>query len=536
MATITVGNGKDQATIAAGISAGNTTDTIEIYASTSDGVRKYYENSIIPKADQILKSDTVGQRNTISNTSASQEIFDINNDCTVQDFEMYHADDGGRQGFQLSDVTVTLNISNCIYFCGARFIDLQSDGGSTVNVSNCICIGSNLFIAAGSAAGAVISVFHSAAIYCRTGESISGGSLIFKNCLFWYNNTDGNMINVTGDYNATTESSGVPGANSVYDLTINQARLVYYFETRFPIDFRNLDGGSSSLEDAGVQISTANGDAINVTLDMDGNTRSTTVPNIGPSETLLQISESVNAPTAPTLTAAVGDEQLVITIDGAAGATNEVFYRIKNTTDAGTSGGTRSGDGDITIASLINLTTYEIWAQSNTVSNQYSISSGSVFAEPSDGTGVGSTNFLSNAIILIRDKLKTNITDPISSIRPATEKFVMTSYPKRNVTYPIITVTDRGIIQPQRLGMASEGTVLTIDIEVRIWARNVVERDELTQQVYDYLRTNQLDATTGLSNSNLHDFSLQSAVNVEEGGEAGIQSKVCEYRFLLVIS
>ncbi len=151
-------------------------------------------------------------------------------------------------------------------------------------------------------------------------------------------------------------------------------------------------------------------------------------------------------------------------------------------------------------------------------------------------TSVSSSTWLSDTIILIIDKLRTNITDPISSIRPASQKFVMTSYPKRNVMYPILTVVDRGVVQPQRLGMASEGTVLTMDVEVRIWARNVKERDELTQEVYEYLRTNQLDATTGLSDSNLHDFTLLSAVNIDEAGEEGIMSKVCEYGFLVVIS
>ncbi len=151
-------------------------------------------------------------------------------------------------------------------------------------------------------------------------------------------------------------------------------------------------------------------------------------------------------------------------------------------------------------------------------------------------TEVYSATFLSDAVNLIRNKLLTNITDPITSIRLSNEKFCLTSYPKRSVTYPIITVTDRGIIQPSRLGMSSEGTVLNIDIEVRIWARNVRERDELTQEVYDYLRTNQLDSGTGLANSNLHDFTLSSAVNVDEEGEAGIRSKVCEYSFLVIIS
>ena len=143
-------------------------------------------------------------------------------------------------------------------------------------------------------------------------------------------------------------------------------------------------------------------------------------------------------------------------------------------------------------------------------------------------TSVSSATFLADTIILIRDKLRTNIT--------SVSNRVYTSYPKNPVIYPIITVTDRGTIQQGRLGMASEGTLISMDVEVRIWGRNVKERDEITQQVYDYLRTNQLDTTTGLADSNLHDFTLMSAVNVSEEGEARIQSKVMEVRFLIVIS
>ena len=143
-------------------------------------------------------------------------------------------------------------------------------------------------------------------------------------------------------------------------------------------------------------------------------------------------------------------------------------------------------------------------------------------------TSVSSATFLADTIILIRDKLRTNISSVSNK--------VYTSYPKKSVVYPIITVTDRGIIQPSRLGMASEGTLITIDVEVRIWGKNVKQRDEIFQEVYEYLRTNQLDIGTGLSDSNLHDFSLQSAVNVDEIGEAGIKSKVMEVRFLIIIN
>ena len=143
-------------------------------------------------------------------------------------------------------------------------------------------------------------------------------------------------------------------------------------------------------------------------------------------------------------------------------------------------------------------------------------------------TSVNASTFLSDTLILIRDKIKTNI----SSVGNR----VYTSYPQKGVIYPMISIIDRGVSQPSRLGMASEGTLLTITVEIRVWARNTKERDEIAQSVYDYLRTNQLDASTGLSESNLHDFTLSSMLNIDEEGEAGIKSKVMEYKFLLVIN
>ena len=150
-------------------------------------------------------------------------------------------------------------------------------------------------------------------------------------------------------------------------------------------------------------------------------------------------------------------------------------------------------------------------------------------------SNVNSGTILADTVNLIKNKLASNITDPIISSRPANAKFVMTSYPKRPGTiYPLITVTDRGMSDTKQ-GMASEGTIVRMNVEIRIWARNVVERDQLFDKIYDYLRGNQLDATTGLSESNLHDFTLTSAVNISEPGENGLQSKVIEVRFLILV-
>lgn len=152
-------------------------------------------------------------------------------------------------------------------------------------------------------------------------------------------------------------------------------------------------------------------------------------------------------------------------------------------------------------------------------------------------SNVNSGTILADTVNLIRNKILSGVTDPISSSRPTGAKFVMTSYPKRlGTTYPLITIVDRGISQPSRLGMSSEGTLININVEIRIWARNVKERDELFDKCYDYLRTNQLDSSTGLSDSNLHDFSLLSAVNIDEEGDAGLHSKVMEVRFLILVT
>ena len=139
---------------------------------------------------------------------------------------------------------------------------------------------------------------------------------------------------------------------------------------------------------------------------------------------------------------------------------------------------------------------------------------------------VNSATFMSDLIILIRDKLIRNIDDPLN--RPASQKFVMTSYPQNVVTYPVITVTDTGSRQEGKLGMGSQGTMLRLGVEIRIWARNVKERDTIFDTVYDYLRNNQISGDD-LNNANLYDFNMNSVVNASE---PDVKSKVGEFTFL----
>ena len=147
-------------------------------------------------------------------------------------------------------------------------------------------------------------------------------------------------------------------------------------------------------------------------------------------------------------------------------------------------------------------------------------------------TSVNTDTFIGDTVILIRDDLRDNITDPISGSRASNERFVMTSFPQRNVRYPIITVQNTNVVGPIRLGMQSELHFVSLPLEIRVWARNVKERDTVGQDVINRLRDNDIGGTV---DANLHDFTITSAVNIDDPGEEGIKSKVItvQYKFVL---
>jgi hypothetical protein len=149
-------------------------------------------------------------------------------------------------------------------------------------------------------------------------------------------------------------------------------------------------------------------------------------------------------------------------------------------------------------------------------------------------TTINTDTFISDTVLMIRDELLNNITDPISATRPAGEKFVMTSYPQRTVTYPIITIQNTNISGIGRMGLSSEIHMVELPVEVRIWAKNVAQRDTLAQQVINQLRDFELDAD-GSVNGNLWNYSIESAVNVDDDGDAGVKSKVVGVRYKFIL-
>ena len=138
--------------------------------------------------------------------------------------------------------------------------------------------------------------------------------------------------------------------------------------------------------------------------------------------------------------------------------------------------------------------------------------------------------FLSDSVKFIRNELDDNITDPISGNRADRDRFVMTSYPKRGVKYPIITVKLENARMQERTGMQSEGVWAIIPFEVRIWARNEKEKDELSEQVLTFLRENQF-GSGGSVEFELHDFMWLASFDVDEDGEEAVKSRIMQIQY-----
>ena len=143
---------------------------------------------------------------------------------------------------------------------------------------------------------------------------------------------------------------------------------------------------------------------------------------------------------------------------------------------------------------------------------------------------ISTSTFLRDILIFLRNDLRSNITDPLSR----TKGFVMTSYPEINVRYPIITIKVTNI-ETRSLGMSSESHWATLNIEIRVWARNEKEKDGLTQEVIDRLRDIQY-GTGGTNEEDIYGFRLLSAVPIEEEGEKTPKSMVMEYQYSAILT
>jgi len=139
------------------------------------------------------------------------------------------------------------------------------------------------------------------------------------------------------------------------------------------------------------------------------------------------------------------------------------------------------------------------------------------------------SNFLADVLFFIKNDLSNNIDDPKSDSREGNSAFVMTSYPKRNVIYPLITLKIPNV-NATRAGMQTTAMDIVVPVEVRIWALDEKTKDDLYNEIFDRLRNIQF-STGGSIDNNLHDFQLLSAVEVDEDGENATKSRVITVQY-----
>ena len=143
---------------------------------------------------------------------------------------------------------------------------------------------------------------------------------------------------------------------------------------------------------------------------------------------------------------------------------------------------------------------------------------------------VNSSTFITDLLFFIKNDFLSSITDPISATRSADSRFVMTSYPQRQVQYPLITI--KLINQTgTRAGMQTEAMDVTANIEIRVWARNQKEKDDIANQIYKRLRDIQFTANTGTVASSLNEYNLLSAVDLDEPGDNQPKSRILQVRY-----
>ena len=139
---------------------------------------------------------------------------------------------------------------------------------------------------------------------------------------------------------------------------------------------------------------------------------------------------------------------------------------------------------------------------------------------------------IQDVLLFLKNDLNSNISDPISSKRTGTSKFFNTSYPQRNVKYPIVTIKLANV-EALRAGMQSKFMDIALELEIRVWGRNEKEKNDIYNAVLERLSDIQFDTGTGSVDNNFHDFNIFSSVEVDEDGDGGIKSRVmqCTYKF-----
>ena len=143
---------------------------------------------------------------------------------------------------------------------------------------------------------------------------------------------------------------------------------------------------------------------------------------------------------------------------------------------------------------------------------------------------VASATIIHDVVLKVRDIINDNVTDPIATTRASTSKFCMTGFPDRPAQYPIIIVS-LASMSDRKMGMNNESTMVDMQLQIDILAKDVRQKDNLADSVYDKLRTAQVSTTLPYK---MYDFKLISISDLDEPGETGLRRKVMLVSYTVV--
>lgn len=148
---------------------------------------------------------------------------------------------------------------------------------------------------------------------------------------------------------------------------------------------------------------------------------------------------------------------------------------------------------------------------------------------------VRSTNILEDTVTKIATFLRNNVTDPIAATRAQT-RWVFTSYPERNIEYPIVTIT-QAAERDEHISIGSEYKAAYITLRIEVWSHFTDERDQVWDDIYDEFRTHYTtadangDKITGLG---LHDMIITNCLDIDTEAPTGkghIHRKIATIQF-----
>jgi len=138
---------------------------------------------------------------------------------------------------------------------------------------------------------------------------------------------------------------------------------------------------------------------------------------------------------------------------------------------------------------------------------------------------------IGDVLYFLKSLISSNVTDPLTSTRGNNSKFVMTTFPEREVKYPLITIEVTNIDE-KRAGMQTTAMDISLNCSIRIWSLSVTQSDKLCQEILDLLADKQF-TTSGSIDNEFHDFNITSVNRVDEPGKEGTKSRIIQltYRF-----